>query len=226
MNSTNISLYLSIPRYGRYLAAVGNDKKRAKRLYNANIRLAQAFHPVISQFEVILRNAINQSLTNHFSDTDWIINQKSGFMSDPSLRFSRYFLRESIVKTENNLRRKGIPVTSGKLISDQNFGFWISFFVAHHYGLLSGSVLNIFPNKPPHITRSNIYGKLDGIREFRNRVNHCEPICFTGSTIDCAHTITILDTIYDLLQWMNPDILSFIKPLDNVRNKIRQLNGI
>jgi len=226
MNHANLSIYLSIPRYNRYLNAVGNDKYRAKRLYNSNIRLAQAFHPVISQFEVILRNAINESLTAYFSDTNWIINQKTGFMSNNSLRQSRYFLRESITKTEKNLVRKGIPVTSGKLISDQNFGFWISFFVAHHYGLLSGIVLNIFPNKPLHITRSNIYGKLDSIREFRNRVNHCEPLCFNGNAIDCTHSLEILNTIYDLLQWMNPDIIPFIKKLDNIDSKINKINNI
>ena len=106
MNHANLSIYLSIPRYNRYLNAVGNDKYRAKRLYNSNIRLAQAFHPVISQFEVIFRNAINESLTAYFSDTNWIINQKTGFMSNNSLRQSRYFLRESIIKTEKNLVRK------------------------------------------------------------------------------------------------------------------------
>lgn len=41
--------YLSIPRYNRYLQATQSDKPRAKRLYNANIRLAQAFHPVFGQ---------------------------------------------------------------------------------------------------------------------------------------------------------------------------------
>lgn len=50
--------YLSRPRYNRYLIATGNDISRAKRLYNANIRLAQAFHPAITQFEVVLRNSL------------------------------------------------------------------------------------------------------------------------------------------------------------------------
>ena len=33
--------YLSRPRYNRYLIAVGNNNDRAKKLYNANLRLAQ-----------------------------------------------------------------------------------------------------------------------------------------------------------------------------------------
>lgn len=72
--------YLSRSRYNRYLYPTHNHKKKAKRLYNANIRLAQAFHPLLTQFEVILRNSLNNILAAHFIDPDWIINQKNGFM--------------------------------------------------------------------------------------------------------------------------------------------------
>ena len=68
--------YLSKPRYNRYLNATGNDKNRANRLYNANIRLAQATHPILTQFEVVLRNSLNLQLSSYFVDNDWIINQK------------------------------------------------------------------------------------------------------------------------------------------------------
>lgn len=71
--------YLSRPRFHRYLLATGNSNARAKRLYEANIRLAQAFHAVLGQFEVVLRNSLNMALTSQFADPDWIINQKNGF---------------------------------------------------------------------------------------------------------------------------------------------------
>ena len=93
--------YLSRPRYNRYLAATANDKERAKKLYNANIRLAQSFHPILSQFEVILRNSLNLKLSAHFGDIDWIINQKSGFMRHNSLRNSHFFLKTCVQKSEN-----------------------------------------------------------------------------------------------------------------------------
>jgi hypothetical protein len=95
--------YFSRPRYNRYLNAAGNNREKAKRLYNANIRLAQAFHPILSQFEVILRNSLNIILSTHFADPDWIINQKTGFMRDNSLRNSHYFLRSCVQKTETKL---------------------------------------------------------------------------------------------------------------------------
>jgi len=167
--------YLSIPRHNRYLNATGNDKHRARRLYNANIRLAQATHPILTQFEVVLRNSLNLQLSGYFIDTDWIINQKNGFMRNNSLRNSKFFLRRSVQKTEDKLTRRGIPITSGKIISDQTFGFWIALFLGHHYSLIAGEPLHIFVNKPPTEGRASIYSKLDEIRKLRNRVNHCEP---------------------------------------------------
>jgi hypothetical protein len=115
--------YFSRPRYNRYLNATGNNNERAKKLYNANIRLAQAFHPILSQFEVVLRNSLNIILSSHFADQDWIINQKTGFMRHNSLRNSHYFLKSCVQKTETKLARRAIPITSGKIIFDQTFGF-------------------------------------------------------------------------------------------------------
>ncbi|MGA9212020.1 hypothetical protein, partial [Kaistella sp.] len=131
-----------------------------------------------------------------------------------------------ITKTESNLRRKRIPITNGKIISDQNFGFWVSLFLSHHYSILSGQIIHIFPYKPATETRASIYSKLDKMRDFRNSVNHCEPICFNGNSIDCTESLAILNTIYDLLKWIDPDLEKFFEGLENVRNKINQINTI
>lgn len=140
--------YLSRPRYNRYLLATNNDNERAKKLYNANIRLAQSFHPILSQFEVVLRNSINLKLSHHFSDIEWIINQKNGFMRHNSLRYSHFFLKSCVQKSENKLTRRLIPITSGKIISDQTFGFWLALFLPHHYSLIGGQPIQIFIHKP------------------------------------------------------------------------------
>lgn len=218
--------YFSRPRYNRYLTATANSNDRAKRLYNANIRLAQAFHPLLSQFEVVLRNSLNIALSNHFSDPDWIINQKNGFMKAPSLKHSHYFLKTSVQKTETKLHRRSIPITSGKVISDQTFGFWIALFLSHHYSLIGGQPIHIFPYKPTSENRASIYNKLDKIKDFRNRVNHCEPICFDGNNIDSIEALTIRDTIYTLIKWIDPDLIPFFESIDNIQNKAFQLTKI
>jgi hypothetical protein len=215
--------YLSRPRHNRYLSATSNNKARARRLYNANIRLAQATHPILTQFEVVLRNSLNLHLSSHFVDDDWIINQKSGFMRDHSLSHSNFFLKRSIQKSENKLNRRGIPITSGKIISDQTFGFWIALFLRHHYSLIGGQPIHIFVNKPPTEDRASIYSKLDEIRNFRNRVNHCEPLCFNGNNIDCSETLAIRAILYDLIRWIEPELVPFFESIDNVQSKVDSL---
>ena len=92
------------------------------------MKLAQAFHPLLGALEVILRNRINTILTAHFSDPDWIVNQKTGLMADPSLthidrrtgrRITNDFLKSSVEKSERRFRRLRVPITSGKIIADQ-----------------------------------------------------------------------------------------------------------
>jgi hypothetical protein len=201
------------------LNATGNNNERAKKLYNANIRLAQAFHPILSQFEVVLRNSLNISLSIYFSDPEWIINQKSGFMRDNSLRNSHYFLKTCVQKTETKLTRRAIPITSGKIISDQTFGFWIAFFLSHHYSLVGGQPIHIFAHKPISENRASIYSKLDEIKNFRNRVNHCEPICFNGHTIDCSLALDIRSKLYSLIKWIDPQLVPFFESIDNIQSK-------
>lgn len=68
--------YFSSARVNRYLLATGNSSNRTMKLYKANLRISQSFHPLLGVFEVVLRNRINDVLTVHFVDPDWIINQK------------------------------------------------------------------------------------------------------------------------------------------------------
>ncbi|MDD2983497.1 MAG: hypothetical protein PHQ74_08915 [Crocinitomicaceae bacterium] len=218
--------YLSRPRYNRYLTATGNNRSRANRLYNANNRLAQAFHPILSQFEVVLRNSLNIVLASHFKDSDWIITQKTGFMRDNSLRNSHFFLRTCVQKSETKLTRRGIPVTNGKIIPDQTFGFWLAFFLSHHYSLVTGQSIHIFPHKPASENRASIYDKLNEIKNFRNRVNHCEPLCFTAHNIDCSCALDIRDKLYDLVKWIDPNLVSFFESVDNIQSKTNQIMNI
>lgn len=218
--------YLSRPRYNRYLNATRSDLSKAKRLYNGNIRLAQAFHPLFTQFEVVLRNAIQHVLAIHFRDIDWIINEKNGFMSNPSLSNSRYFLKDSVSKSEQKLRRRNKVTTSGKILSDQTFGFWTAFFLAHHYSLLAGSPIHAFPYKPRNENRASIYKKLEMIKDFRNRINHCEPICFDNNQTSLAKAEEVYKTLFDLIAWIDPAILVFFNDIDNVKSKMKLIKKI
>ncbi|MFE3871928.1 hypothetical protein ACFX5F_11925 [Flavobacterium sp. ZS1P70] len=84
----------------------------------------------------------------------------------------------------------------------------------------------IFPNKPAIEDRASLYSKLDDLRSFRNRGNHCEPICFHGHNIDCSEAIDIRTKLYNLVEWINPDLILFLKAVDNTQSKIDQIMNI
>ncbi|SKC04027.1 Abi family protein [Dyadobacter psychrophilus] len=218
--------YLSKPRYSRYLIAGTNDHERAASLYHANIILSKAFHPLISQFEVILRNSIDSVLIEHFMDKNWIINEKQGFMSDQSLRKSNFYLHKCVEAVENKSRKARLPVTNAKIVSDQTFGFWSSIFEPAHYRLLQGQPIKVFKYKPSTENRASIYGRLEMIRNFRNRVNHCEPLCFHANYIDCTQALAVRMNLYELIEWIEPELLPFFNEIDNVTESVDQLLAV
>ncbi|MGY5253930.1 hypothetical protein [Sphingobacterium spiritivorum] len=229
MRFNKIQSLLSIPRIDRYYIAVGNSKPKAVKLYKANLKIAQAFHPILGVLEVVLRNKINTVLTTHFADPDWIINQKRGFMIDPSLRYRdrrtrkvvvNDYLKSSVEKSEQRLRKLRIPVTTGKVIADQSLGFWTDLFEVHHYRLLSGRPIQIFTHMPSGHGRRDVINRLNKIRQFRNRINHNEPICFNGSNIDFTYAQDVYNSIIEILTWLDTDIIKWIADIDTVNSKI------
>jgi hypothetical protein len=235
MKFQKVRLFLSSQRIERYLIATGNRKTKAVRLYKANLKIAQSFHPLLGALEVILRNRINTILTAHFSDPDWIINQKAGFMIHPTLthvdrrtgrRITNDFLKSSVEKSERRFRRLSIPITSGKIIADQALGFWTDLFEVHHYRLLLGRPIQVFNHLPSGHGRSDVSDRLNKIRQFRNRINHNEPICFRGAVIDFTYVEQVYDAIMEILNWIDPELITWIKDIDGVSTKIANAKTI
>ena len=174
-----VRLY-SNSRVSKYFRATNRNKNKAVMLYFANLKIAQAFHSLLSSFEVILRNQLHYALARHFSDGNWIINQKSGFMVDPSLTYinkrskkkvvNDYILKE-VKKAEKKITDRGVIVTTGRVIAEQTLGFWNSFYETHHYALLSGVPCRIFKKLPSGYGRKEINEIILRIRELRNRIN-------------------------------------------------------
>lgn len=222
-------------RISSYYIAANNSEEKTIELYKANLKIAAAFHPLIGILEVVLRNRLDTILTLHFRDADWIINQKEGFMSDPSLIFrskktglikTNDFLKQEISKTEKKLYKAGVKLSSGKVISEQTFSFWTDLFEIYHYRLLKGKPIQIFTELPCGYGRKQIKDHLDNIRRFRNRINHNEPICFKGNKADMAAMLTVYQSIIDILTWIEPALLQFSADLNNVLETVSAANAI
>lgn len=206
-------------------------------MYYANARVAQSFQPLLSFFEVILRNQLHYALAAHFNDVQWLINQKTGFMSDPSLTHTvkktgkvmvNDFLKKEVERSERTLMGKKRNVTAGRVIAELNLGFWNSLYETHHYALLKGAPCKIFKSLPTGYGRKEVNNAIQEIRTLRNRVSHNEPLCFSNKAYDMTYAKEMYGKINDFLSWINPDIMVSLKSesLDNVCREIGRAEQI
>ncbi|MCE3228748.1 MAG: hypothetical protein K0S32_3299 [Bacteroidetes bacterium] len=216
MDDRKFRHFISEPRFERYLLSCNYSQERALKLYKANILVAQSFYPILNLFETFLRNSINNKLTNYFNDDSWIINQKYEFMSDNSLG-PVFWLKQQVNNAERNLVGS---LTPGKIISEQPLGFWTCLFEPKHYRLLHGNIIQCFPFRPSFANRAVLATYLKEIREFRNRVYHNESICFRNTVINFTQVEYISEKIYNLLYWMDPELVNFVEEYDNSRSQI------
>ena len=230
MELDNIRKYISDSRLQNYLDVCDTNYKKALKLYQANMRLSQSFYPLLSLIEVILRNALNNELTDYFDDENWLKNQLGGFMIDELLTYTarnrkkrqNYFLKFSV---ENAIRNVHEPVSQGKIIADLKFGFWTAFFNRTHSRILNGVPMRIFVSLPRGFNRKKVHETLDKIREFRNRVYHNEPIIFkmnddgvVGFNLNQAESI--YGYIKDIFSWFDLDFKLWTKRIDHVIHEI------
>lgn len=230
MRFSEFQSHFSVSRTNRYLFACSSNTQRAMRLYQRNLRLAQAFHPLLSSFEVVLRNKIRTVLDAYFSNTDWIIHEQTGFMISPRLtrhgRADRYILTE-VQKARQKLTRRHRPLTAENIVAEQTLGFWVALFDDNYFGVLSASPMRVFS----HLARPNratVFANLRRVRDFRNRINHGEPICFNGALTDFAEAVQVRDLVLDMSGWMSPRTRQWIEQLDNgtINRQIRLATSI
>ncbi len=237
MNYSKIRKYLSSARLLRYEQVCANDQRKALKLYQANLRLSQAFYPLLSLFEVILRNALNDELINHFSDSDWLKNQRNIFMSHSNLTYTHprtqrvtinNFLKKSVNKVLNN---NGVGVSHGKIVADLNLGFWSSLFETTHYSILQGVPIRIFSTLPTGINRNHVNQKIKKIRTFRNRIYHNEPIIFNNNPqnqtiIDLTSANQVHNDIKDIFSWLGLEYCVWTKKINDIDFEIKRTNYV
>ena len=202
-NETNISYkeaqrIFSAARMQKYLRACGGDQSKAMLLYSYNAHLSQAFFGVVSLFEVVLRNAIN----DHYLQTlgaDWIVKQAipNGLLEHEA---------DEVAFTKNAYDKENM-YSHDKMVGSFTFGFWTYLFTKRNYKIGGKTLLQIFPNRAKGTTQKMVYSDITAIREFRNRIAHHEPICFdTTGAISTDYITRHFDLIKNYLHYMNADM--------------------
>lgn len=239
LDYVKITKYISQPRLHKY-ETVCRSNKQALKLYQTNLRLSQAFYPLLSLLEVVLRNSIDHEFTKYFADKNWLRNQRNGFMSDPSLNYNHWktgnplvnsFLKDEINKSIKTIKKNKSIVTHSKIVADLKFGFWIALFDFTHYTILAGTPIKTFSNLPVGANRLIVDEKLTRIRNFRNRVYHNEPIIFRKDAADnpfydLTKAYKVYNDIQDIFSWLGLDFKDWTKRINNIDFELKRADHV
>ncbi len=120
MKFSEFQTILSSERLQRYVVACDNDTRKSMALYRLNLHLSQEVFTLLSCFEVAVRNAINNVLTQRLGD-DWLRDAvlPGGIFDIPGCRDSANIIRKAYTR----LLREG-KYTHTKLLAEMEFGVW------------------------------------------------------------------------------------------------------
>lgn len=217
---------MSAPRLARYLAASGNDSKRAMTLYRKNLRLSQELFTVISCYEIAMRNRIDRQYAGQHGN-DWLRDSAAngGMFDSNTCRQTKRLIEKAINRLPH--------YTHFKLLAEMDFGFWRYMFAQPQFYAGGQSLLHVFPAKPtstPAIQYNHTYvfNQLGHINDLRNRIAHHEPICFLpGQPVkDTTYARQHYNLILQLFQWMSVDEAALLYGLDHILTVSNEIDAL
>lgn len=174
-----IPIVLSRPRFQTFLDAKNNNTLSALQLYHWNAQISSAFLYPLHVFEICLRNAVANAAEAAYRTDEWPWSRAFEMSLPTTHSLQRFSPRRELVNTRDWLPRS--RQTTGKIIAELKFAFWVSMYTGRHDGRLwTQHLRREFPNIPQNMSvasaRERIRGTADKIRDLRNRIAHHEPI--------------------------------------------------
>lgn len=158
---------LSVPRFAPYMQAAGDDDSVALRLYEWGSTMSAACFELVAHVEVLLRNAIDTALSNHYQDAARGI---PWFLSHPPMN-------EDASRRISDVRNRLVPQgrdTRDQILAGLTFGFWAGMLGAKYEDLWRSAVRHAFPHGDG--TRKQAAVLVEAVRKFRNRLAHHDSV--------------------------------------------------
>jgi hypothetical protein len=155
---------LSAERLAPYSLAGRRAPLDALALYAWNMALCEALYPALHALEVAVRNSLHTAFSKALG-ASWYEN-----LERPEL--------ERVAAAKASLAEEGKPIEAPRVIAQLPLGFWTALLTKRYEQRLWPRFLkSAFPLMPrSQRTRHVLHGRLDGLRNLRNRVFHHEPV--------------------------------------------------
>ena len=204
MDKAYFQKVFSNERMEKYFARYPDDDAKAIKYYQDNILISEAFYPLLTVFEVALRNSLNRELTSFFGTEEWY----KSITSTPGLSD----LNNTVTMAKRHISKRNEDITASKVVAELTLGFWVQLLNADYERILWKDLRRAFPFMPKaERIRHNVSAPINRIRDFRNRIFHHEPVCWKLEKLESLHA-----EIYSVIGWINKDLPSFVQPMDRV----------
>lgn len=194
---------LSSARLDRYRSMQGDPLETAIN-YLWNMALCESLYTSLNMTEVALRNGLHRTLTRHFGTPTWY--DRRGVLES--------YQEIQIKDAKKTISRYGDPITADRVVSQVNFGFWVTIlsrtydarlWSVHNSVTLKGVFMRIPRNRRQ---RQIVHQQYNEIRELRNRVMHHEPL-FDDRMLSHRY-----GEVKRGLHWLNPEMVDCLELYD------------
>ncbi|GAA5036895.1 Abi family protein [Terrabacter aeriphilus] len=195
---------ISAERFGRYRRAVPGGDSDAAALYVWNAEVASAFGLVIGQFEVILRNALNEQMVAR-----QVASGRPGEWYDDRVTLNDPHRHDDVAKARSQILNAGKTETPGLMVAELMFGFWRFLLGPRHQTTLwAQSLRHAFPYLSPQ-RRSDVYDPVQRLNKLRNRMAHHEPVYAEPLADDHDQLLTVAG-------YIDPEAEAWLRDLSRV----------
>lgn len=189
--------------------------------YIFNIKISEAFYPILSALEIALRNNIYNAVCN-IKGKNWLMNE---IHSQSILSLNE---RNLLIESYNKLSKKhyGKTITESGLIAELTFGFWINLCKKSYKNSLwdkQSFFENVFPDFDNYFTSPTwdktkvIFPELKNILILRNRIFHHEIIINNKNGIE-----NMYDKVERVLYSLSTDYADLFKDSFRFKEMIKQ----
>lgn len=213
INIEKIRIFFSKERLIPY-GGKNKDVQAIIQKYNNNILLCEAMYPALHYFEILLRNHIDQAISNQYG-YDWLLKLPSNLNLSGQ---DKAKIEELKLQVRREKRR---TATHADIVSRLNFGFWCALFHKRYDPILwhrKNVVRSIFPNlKREHQNRKYIEHRILKIKRIRNRIAHHERIWDDNAENTCQLLAAYKDCV-GLIYAMSKECVYLLNQVDRFPN--------
>ncbi|HEX5929141.1 MAG TPA: hypothetical protein VFY48_07085 [Solirubrobacterales bacterium] len=201
--------WLSTARFAPFLNEVDGNHEGALELYDWHAETTAACFESIHHFEVMVRNAIDETLgvaqpQEPLRDT-WLMDFSTLHPGG---------VKQVIVAVER--LQKGASITRGRVVAGLSFGFWAGLFSKSYEELWRQRLHHAFSQRS--LVRKDLSHRMRAIQRFRNRVAHHDSLL--GQDIE-RH----MDDMLDIVGWIDPEARGWLATRSRVHALLARRPG-